>query len=109
MFFSSFPCNDGHLSHSLIYYFYADLYCYANVTYTYAISVLLTGTCRSQQSVEVLISIKWFVNAIVLLPLHFTAFRNFSRSCDVKLPNVTTNKLQLRDGKVQMWRYTLTA
>lgn len=35
---------------ALFDYFYADLYCYANATVTYPISVLLTGTSWSQQS-----------------------------------------------------------
>lgn len=48
--------------------FHADLYSYANVTVTYPIAVLLTGTCWSQQSVYVLISVPRFVNVIVLLP-----------------------------------------
>lgn len=65
---NSFPCNDGHLSQPLFYNFYADLYCYANVRVTYPTAVLLTGTCWSQQSVEVLISVQWFANVIVLLP-----------------------------------------
>lgn len=79
---SSFPCNDGHLSQPLFYYFYADLYCYANVRVTYPISVLLTGTSRSQQSVEVPISIQWFVNVIVPLPQCSVLqhFSNFAKS-----------------------------
>lgn len=35
---------------AFILLFYADLYCYANVSVTYLISVLLTGPVRSQQS-----------------------------------------------------------